>query len=209
MQQLVEALSDLIEDHWLKFVTAVAFTGIGWFIAKRKAAQEWKQREFFHRVNFSLTTIRNGTLQIRTLAEKTCEDVFLNDEAVKQITAAAQQTRAGLPIIPLPQEDSWYFLNAVLNEVSEQFAAGLMARQAGKDVTAVSYLICLTNECDGEVRTRKIRALITQKELLVNLPDKAPNFESPHHRIRWETLLFMARAVSEEPWRFLEVEIVA
>lgn len=209
MEQIIDAFNDLITDHWVKFVTAGAFTAVGWLIARRRAASEWKQREFYHRLNFSLNSVIDGTLKIRTLAEKSCREVFLNDAAVRQLTRLAQETRPGNPILPIPKDDCWYFLNAALNELSEQFADGLIAREAGRPVTAVNYLICLTNESDGDVRTRKIRALVVRKSLLTDLPKETPAFESPNHRIRWQTLQFMAQTWQKEPWRFLEVELIA
>jgi hypothetical protein len=208
MDQLVSAVNDLITDHWVKFATAAGFTAIGWMIARWRNAAEWKQREFFHRINFSLNSIHEQTLRIRTLCEKSCADVFLNETAVRQLTAVAQQTTPGKPLIPLPKDDYWYFLNAVLNELSEQFADGLLAREAGKSVTSVQYVICLTNECDGDTRTRKIRALVTRRDLLTKLPDEKPKFESPHHHIRWETMLHLAEMYKKEPWQFLDVELV-
>jgi len=208
MDQIVAAINDLITDHWVKFASAAGFTAIGWMFARWRNANEWKQREFFHRINFSLNSIHEETLRIRTLCEKSCSDVFLNDTAVRQLTAASQKTTPGNPLIPLPKEEHWYFLNAVLNELSEQFASGLLVREAGKPVTSIQYLICLTNECDGDTRTRKIRALVTRRDLLTKLPEEVPQFESPHHHIRWETMLHLAEMYKKEPWQFLEVELV-
>ena len=209
MDDVVKAINDLITDHWVKFVVAAGFTGLGWLFGRWRTRREWQKREFFHRINFSLNSIIDGTLKIRTLAEKTCSDVFLNETAVKEITAAAQKTKAGLPLIPMAKDDCWFYLNAVLNEISEQFANGLMARESGKDVKATHYVICLTNEADGEVKTRKIRAQVIRKDLLANLPKETPAFESPHHRVRWETLMHLAQAYQKEPWQFLSVEIVS
>lgn len=208
MDELVKAVSELVSEHWVKAVVAIGFTAAGWLIGWRRSRAQWRRREFFHRINFSLTSIVDGTLQIRTLAEKSCADVFLNETAVTQITTAAQQTRPGLPLIPLPEKDYWFFLNAVLNEVSEQFAAGLVAADAGLPVKASRYVIALTNEADGDVRTRKIRALLVNLELLQDMEKTAPNFESPHHRIRWETLLHIAEQYQQHPDRFLDVQIV-
>ncbi len=92
--------------------------------------------------------------------------------------------------------------------MSEQFAAGLLVREAGKSVKSVQYLICLTNECDGDTRTRRIRALVTRQDLLTKLLEEVPQFESPHHHIRWETMLYLAEMYKKEPWQFLEVELV-
>ena len=208
MADIVAAFNDLITDHWAKFLVAAGMTVVGWGIARWRASREWKKREFFHRINFSLSAIRDSTLLIRTLSEKTCSEVFLNDTAVRELVEAAQKTTVSNPLIPFAKEDCWYFLNAVLNELSEQFAMGLIAREAGKPVVSVPYVICLTNECDGEVRTRKIRALVTRRDILDHLPEETPKFESPHHRVRWQTLLCLAKARKLEPWRFLEVELV-
>lgn len=208
MKALIDAISELISDHWMKFVVAGCFTGFGWLLAWWRTKKAWQQREFFHRVNFSLNSIVDETLKIRTLAEKSCDDVFLNKTAVAGLVLAAQKTKAGLPIIPLAEEDYWFYLNSVLNELSEQYSAGLVARDAGKDVKSIPYIICLTNEADGDVRTRKIRAIVIQKSLLIALPGKAPKFESPHHRIRWETLMHIAQEFPKHPRKFLEVEIV-
>jgi len=86
---------------------------------------------------------------------------------------------------------------------------GLLAREAGMDVRSTQFLICLTNECDGDLRTRKLRAMVIRRELLLNLPDEMPQFESSHHKVRWETFLHLSQRYAKEPWRFLEVELVA
>ncbi len=208
MTDLIEAVEELISEHWLKVLTAAGFTLAGWFVAHWRASRAWKRREFFERINFSLNSIPDDTLRIRTLCEKSCSDVFLNEFAVRQLGKLSLQTTPDDPIVPIPQKDCWYFLNAVLNELSEQFAAGLLAREAGKEVRATQYLICLTNECDGELRTRKLRAMVVRRELLLNLPEEPPQFESPHHRIRWKTLQQLSQRQAKEPWRFLEVELV-
>lgn len=208
MKEFFEAINDLISDHWVKFAVAAGFTALGWLLSWWRSKKAWQHREFFHRVNFSLNSIVDETLRIRTLAEKSCEEVFLNKTAVTALVAAAQKTKPGLPIIPLQNDDYWFYLNSVLNELSEQFASGLIARDAGKDTQTVQYVICLTNEADGDVRTRKIRAMVIQKQLLLSLPKQAPKFESPHHRVRWESLMHMAREFPKNPTWFLELEIV-
>ena len=207
MEDFIRALSDLIDEHWVKFVTAAAFTAVGWLIARRRAARDWQKREFFDRINFSLNSVRDGTLQIRTLAEKSCSDVFLNKVATDQLLKLAQQTTAEDPILPIPEKDCWYYLNAVLNEVSEQFATGLIQRDVGRPVLAADYFICLTNECDGDMRTRKLRAMVIRKDLLLNLPKETPKFEYPHHKIRWKTLHQLHLAYTRTPWKFLTVEL--
>ena len=74
----------------------------------------------------------------------------------------ACQTNAHDPVLPIPISDTWYFLNAVLNDLSEQFAVGLLKRDSGAPVVATTYLVALTSESAGEMRTRKIRAMVTK-----------------------------------------------
>lgn len=208
MQEFVGALNDLITDHWVKFVSAAAFAAIGWLIARWRADREWRKREFFNRLNVSLNSIIDGTLRIRTISEKQCADVFLNRVAAEQLVRIAQKTTKDNPLIPISRNDSWFYLNSVLNELSEQFAEGLLRREAGRPVDAVRYLICLTNECDGDIRTRKIRAMVIRKDLLTDLPAERPALESPNHAVRWKTLTQMQNVFQTEPWRFLDVELV-
>lgn len=99
-------------------------------------------------------------------------------------------------------------LNAILNEISEKFSAGLFLREAARPHDAIRYLFCLTNECDGDVRTRKIRAMVIRRDRLLNLPAEQPSLESPHHSVRWKTLQHMQKTYATDPSLFLDVEIL-
>ncbi|MEJ7596025.1 MAG: hypothetical protein WKF77_31330 [Planctomycetaceae bacterium] len=50
-------------------------------IGRWRAAQSWQKREFFNRLNISLNSLHDGKLLIRTVLEKTCEDILLNKVA--------------------------------------------------------------------------------------------------------------------------------
>lgn len=207
MREILELIFEYLNEHWIKLVVAVFFTGTGWFIGKRRARREWRSREFLGRLNFSLNTIDDGVLKIRTLSEKSCEEVFLNQVAAERATAAAKKTTPEDPTLPLKKDDYWYYLNAVLNEVSEQFAEGLIRRDMGLPVKSEEYVICLTCESAGEIRTRKVRAMVIRKELLTHLPLEKPEFEAKTHATRWTTLLILAGLYDREPWKFLTVEL--
>jgi hypothetical protein len=208
VQQVINAVRDLITDHWIKLLSAAAFTTVGWLVGRWRAARSWKNRDFFNRLNVSLNTLHDGRLLIRTVLEKTCEEVFLNKVAVERLIKAAQQTTKDNPFVPVPAEDRWFYLNAVLNELSETFAEGLFRREAGRPHDALRYLICLTNECDGDVRTRKIRAMVIRRDTLLNLPTEQPALESPNHAVRWKTLQQMQKKLMTDPAAFIEAEIV-
>lgn len=208
MEQFLSSLRDLATEHGLKLLTAAAFTVVGWFFGRWRAARSWRKREFFNRLNISLNTIHDGKLLIRTIREDTCEEIFLNAVAVELLINAAQNTTKESPFVPVAKEDRWFYLNAVLNSLSETFADGLFRRDAGKPCEILRYVICLTNESDGEIRTRKIRAMVIRKDTLLNLPEKRPVLESPNHAIRWVTLQQMQKGFIADPGNFIEVEIV-
>lgn len=207
VDQFVHTILDYLKDHAVKLITGLVLMAVGWYLGRRRAGAAWKKQEFLDRLNLSLNTIDNGTLRIRTLSEKRCVEVFLNTAAADKIRTFAERTTVADPLLPIPADETWFFLNSVLNDLSEQFSAGLLKRDLGGTVKSATYLIALTCEAAGEIRTRKIRAMVIQKSLLLSLPAEPPKFEAPTHNIRWATLQFLAAAYSKSPSRFLEVEL--
>jgi hypothetical protein len=207
VEQIWDSVLTYLKDHWVQLLVAVGSAGLGWVFGKRRARSQWRKREFYDRLNVSLSSIRDGKLLIRTLIEKRCDEVFLNRVATETVLAAAHRTTADDSLLSLPEDDYWFYLNAVLNEVAEHFAEGQLRRDAGGEVVCATYLLCLTCENAGGIRTRKVRAMMVQKTLLENLPSETPRFESPTHSTRWDTLRQLAAARKTYPGRFLEVEI--
>jgi hypothetical protein len=208
LQEVFDSVRDLIAGHWVKFLTGLAFMAVGWWIGKRRARAEWRKKQFFDRLNISLNILTPGQpLLIRTLVEKSCQEIFLNKVAVETVLDAAKRTTERNPILPLPRNDYWYYLNAVLNEMAEKFSVGELRRDLGQPVTTGRYLICLTSEAAGAIRTRKIRAMTVRKEVLLNLPADPPPFERPWHSNRWDTLKVLADEYRRDPEQFMEVEL--
>ena len=208
MDELLQTVWKNLNDKIVGVLIAAVFAICGWYWGKRKAEAKWQRREFFDRLNVSLNMLRDGTLQIRTILEKGCEEVFLNSAATETIISLSRQTTPQDSIIPLPKEEYWFYLNAVLNEVAEKFSVGQIKRDLGLPVTGERYVICLTNEKSGEMKTRKLRAMLIQQKLLTQLPTEPPKLESPHHATRWQTLNQLAAEYHKNPHRFLEMEIV-
>jgi hypothetical protein len=207
MPPILEELLQHIRDHGSKLTVAALFTFLGWGVGRWRARRAWQKRDFLNRLNFTLNIIEDGRLVIRTLMEKPCDEVFMNQSAVEQVLIAARQTSAESPFLPLAKEDYWFYLNQILNELSEKFAEGALKRDLKLPVTSARYLISLTSESVGEIRTRKIRAMLIRKDQLINFPDKTPEFERPHHSTRWDTLQKMKVAYEKTPHLFLEMEL--
>ena len=207
MEHFLAAIEQYVHEHWIKFLVAALFMGIGWYIGRRRATAEWRQKQFFGRLNISLNMLKEGHLRIRTIVEKRCDEIFLNSVASETVSRMARKTTEKNPILPLAKDDYWSYLNAVLNEVSERFAPGQLKQDLGLPVTKDRYLICLTSENAGAIRTRKVRAMLIKKKILEELPEEEPKFESANHITRWETIKLLSSQYRKHPEQFLEMEI--
>ena len=194
---------------------AVELRPAGRYWGRWRAARRWQRREFFHHLTVSLNTIyeRDGTetLGIRTILEKATKDVFLNPIAAEQFERYAQQTTDQMSIVRIPEVDRWHLLNAVLNEVAEKFAQGMVDRDMGLPVQTTRYVLFLTREVDGDVRTHKPRAMLARKDHLLagryDSDDAPLALESPHHQKRVRTLREARVLLEAEPDHFMELEI--
>ena len=188
--------------------TAVSFV-VGRLWGQYRAREEWSQKSLKGRINIGVNSIIDGCLKIRSLTERSLEEVFLNPIAVKKIRAAATQTTLDNPLLPLEQDDCWFLLNFVLSSFAERFSAGVIRYDAGQPVQILHYRLFLTCEKVGEDRIHKVRALLLREELLQDFPyhDKMPTLEDPAHADRVTTLRTAARMFETHPHFFMRVEL--
>ena len=189
-------------------LTSFAAFAFGRYYGRWKARREWQSKEFLNRVIVSLNIFSEGTLKIRTVLERSIEEVFLNPIAIEKIQYAVKRCTSESPILPIPKEDRWYLLNFVLNCVAEHFVAGQIRLDAGEKVTVVRYALFLTCEVVGDERIRKVRAMLVRRDLLVDFPfpDAMPKLENPWHADRIKTLRRAAALFAAEPDNFLILE---
>ncbi len=190
-------------------VTSVASFVVGRYWGRYKASREWHRKEFLNRVIVSLNVFADGFLKIRTVMERSLEEVFLNQVAIDKVLAAARRCTPDSPILPIDRQDRWYLLNFVLNAVAEHFAAGQVKQDAGEKVTVVRYALFLTAELVGDERIRKVRAMLVKQEHLTNFPypDTLPKLENAWHEDRIKTLRKAAELYATEPDYFLTLEV--
>src|SRR5436190_2056386 len=86
-------------------------------VGSRRAQRQWSSKEFLDRIIVSLNIFADGYLKIRTVLERSLDEVFLNRVAVAKVTAAARATTIDKPVMVIPKEDRWFLLNFVLNAV--------------------------------------------------------------------------------------------
>lgn len=189
-------------------ITAAITFVLGRYWGRYKAEREWRSQEFLDRVIVSLNIFDGGTLKIRTVLERSLDEVFLNRVAVDKVLAAAKQCTVDMPILPVPPADRWYLLNYALNAVAEQFVAGLLRLDAGLPVTKLKYAVFLTCEVVGPERIRKVRVMMVREQHLLAFPypESLPELENAWHADRIRTLRTAAALYSREPDHFLILE---
>lgn len=192
------ALVEFVQQYWELFSSVGGL--LVFLVAAGAARRGWKRRQFLHRVNFSLNYVENGVLRIRTLQEAGIDDILLNNRHGKErLLRVARQARLDQPFLMLPGEDHWLVLNSVLNELSEQFAAGVLARSMGLPAKTATYVFGITCERDKDVRINKIRVMIVERSLLERIDEQTQfEFERPWHHVRLKTLKRMRRLYDED-----------
>ncbi|HEY8506103.1 MAG TPA: hypothetical protein VIL46_16070 [Gemmataceae bacterium] len=190
-------------------VTGVFSFTVGRWWGRRAARREWERKEFLGRINVSLNILAEGKLKIRTIMERTLDEVFQNAVAVEKVREASRKVTPENPFLPMAKEDRWYLLNFVLNAVAEHFTAGLVRKDAGEPVRAVTYAISLTCELVGDERIRKVRAMLLREDLLREFPyvTTMPELEREWHAVRVDTLRRAAELYRREPDNFLLMEL--
>ena len=189
--------------------TSVATFVFTWWWARRRAYQQWHSKEFLDRIIVSLNIFADGFLKIRTVMEKSLDEIFLNKVAVDKVWVGARATTVDKPVMPIPKEDRWFLLNFVLNAVAEHFVAGHIRQDAGQPVVTVRYALFLTSELVGDERIRKVRAMLVREDILAAFPyqDTMPKLEREWHADRIVTLRHAAQLYQTEPDNFLILEV--
>jgi hypothetical protein len=205
-----EVLGRIISGVAVFLCTTVLSFFVGRWWGRYRASQQWQKKYFLGRITVSLNSFADGYLKIRTIFERSLEEIFLNPVAIDKVRAASLRTTPDNPLLPIEPKDRWYMLNFVLNAVAERFNEGLVRYDAGEHLRPVTYLLFLTCEVVGEDRLRKVRAMMIRKELMERLREgdvPSLKLEQAWHADRVHTLRRAAEFYKKEPDNFLPIEI--
>ena len=215
--ETADAIGKMASDSAQRLIVTVVVSGVttvaaflfGRYWGRYKAQKVWASKEFFDRVIVSLNIFADGGLKIRTVLERSIEEVFLNRVAIDLVEKASRACTAEQPLLLIPKADRWYVLNFVLNAVAEHFSAGHVKRDAGVPVASVKYALFLTCEVVGDERIRKVRAMLLRQDLLETFPypDTLPTLENPWHADRIKTLRRAGEVFKTDPDLFLVMEV--
>ncbi|RFC41778.1 MAG: hypothetical protein DVB23_003321 [Verrucomicrobia bacterium] len=184
-----------LQEHWPEALASVASLFIGSLIGRWRAWKRFADRSFFDRVTVSLNYVAEGRFLIRTLLERSAMEIFRNAEMARAVQQACAKPGKD-PLLALPEESYWYYLNPILNAISELFADGFIRSESGAGGTEQTYLLFLTceNEAGATIRQRKVRVMMIREQTLLDSATLTPIFRNPFQAARWETL----RKVREE-----------
>jgi hypothetical protein len=183
----VDAILQLVRSHGAEAALSLVSLVVGGLIGRWRGWVGFARRAFFDRVTVSLNYVDGGQFRVRTLSERNAAEVFRNSEMLRAVMKAARR-RGRNALLDLPDADYWYYLNAVLNTVSEQFAEGFVREEAGLEARSQEYLLFLTCEREGRVRQHKVRAMLIREALLLQTAQTKPQFKNEFQASRWETL---------------------
>src|SRR5262249_4624435 len=100
--------------------TVVSFVAGRWW-GNYRAKRQWERKDFLGRIIISVNMLQEGRLRIRTIMERTLEEIFPNAIAVQKVREAAEKTTVENPLMPIAKDDVWFLLNFVLNHIAEHF----------------------------------------------------------------------------------------
>jgi hypothetical protein len=194
------ALITFVQQHWTEAVASIVSLILGGLFGRWRAWKRFSNRAFFDRITVSLNYVEDGKFKIRTLLERSAMEVFRNAEMMRAVMAACGKKGQG-PLLALPEKDYWYYLNPVLNVISERFAEGYVRREAGVGGSEQTYLLFLTCENDEgvAVRQRKVRAMLIRESVLLSTVDVTPEFRNEFQKARWETLRKVRQELATRP----------
>jgi hypothetical protein len=194
------ALITFVQQHWTEAVASIVSLILGGLFGRWRAWKRFSNRSFFDRLTVSLNYVEDGKFKIRTLLERSAMEVFRNAEMTRTVMAACEKKGQG-PILALPEKDYWYYLNPVLNVISERFAEGYVRLEAGAGGSEQTYLLFLTCENDEgvAVRQRKVRAMLIREPVLLSTVDVTPEFRNEFQKARWETLRKVRQELATRP----------
>src|SRR2546421_169197 len=82
-------------------VTSTATFFIGRWWGRHKARRQWYAKEFLDRIIVSLNISADGFLKIRTVLERSLDEIFLNKIAIEKVWEAAKATTVDRPVMPI------------------------------------------------------------------------------------------------------------
>jgi hypothetical protein len=203
-------LISFVQQHWTEAVASIVSLILGGLFGRWRAWKRFSNRAFYDRITVSLNYVEDGKFKIRTLLERSVTEVYRNTEMSRAVMEACAKKGRG-PLLALPEEDYWFYLNPVLNAISERFAEGYVRRESGMGGKEQTYLLFLTCENDegAAVRQYKIRAMLIRESVLLSTIDVTPEFRNEFQKGRWETLRKVReeRATRPESKRIREVSV--
>lgn len=192
---------ELVKDHWLKAVVALALTMLSGAWTFFWAWRKWRSRYDMDVLHISQNSIemrptgKDGAsepwLILDVHSENQLSDDITHPIPRRLIKQAASRTTESQPFLKFSDADRWHVLNIVRLAIAEPFKIGTAAKMLpDAKVGVVDAVFAMTYERYTNMRQGKIRVMIAPKKLLddPNAFKREFRFSSPQHIDRVTTL---------------------
>jgi len=144
---------------------------------RRNSRMQYEKMIRLNQVSIILASIdlHNSRFSLRVLKERRLEDLLFGDaHAQRLVLAAARKTTKEHPLLAFkdPKKDSWPIQLAVISNLYEQFADGLVQADMGLLVHSEWYAFSISCYPDEE-SSRKIRVYLIKMSVLHNIYSEA------------------------------------
>mmetsp|Transcript_196 Transcript_196/g.283 ORF Transcript_196/g.283 Transcript_196/m.283 type:complete len:269 (+) Transcript_196:166-972(+) len=195
-EEIVQVIGKVVAPSVVGGLTALA---VSW-----RARRAWLQRQFFSRLNISLTTLsKEGKLCLRTLKETELLNIMPNTYGVELLTRQARlhEAQDKPKLVAASAEFAQLTQTALMNAVSELSSSAYIARDLGRPTMCAPYSFGLVFE-DGQAGGYKLRLVVASLSTLRNAfifsqNESSIQYEAKMHDRRFRTLLLMHQALSD------------
>lgn len=200
-QELIDKGIELVQEHWLKAVGALALTLLSGAWTFFWAWRKWRSRHDMDVLHISQNSIElrptgpEGALEPWLILDVHSENQLSNDITHPMprqiIKKAASRTTESQPFLLFSDADRWHVLNIVRLAIAEPFKIGTAAKMLPEaKVGVVDAVFAMTYERYSRMRQGKIRVMIAPKKMLEdpNAFHREFRYSSPQHSDRLVTL---------------------
>lgn len=207
MNQIIEFIANLIGVEAKNLDMAFALIGLTVSaVVPVWAIFLYKKKKFLDHITYNynrfvkLGDACSHRLELRTPQLLPIGDILPNNLMFKlKLHAAIRKCSRTNPLIQMSDKDMDILMPAIINGLSMIFGSGMMTDNPGQEV---DYLLAVTYEKYGSIKSQKIRVLIVTPETLKRIDNAGLawiKFEESQHSDRIATLKTIARIRQEDP----------
>ncbi len=160
---LADRLLEILNSSVVELVVVLLVSTVTGFALYIRQWFEWRHAAFESRVTISITSIKNGVLNIETFGEQDLKDVVHSPYARRLVNKSAEKTTLENEFLQFGnRDDAWIVYNDIQNTISAIYGAQILVALMRGVVTRERFLFDATWERDSDPRMQKLRIVVVQ-----------------------------------------------